>query len=141
MPPLFFINCLPDNLRAMRTTLGVYGNLAQTLGAFFGGWIRGRLLVRAGNKHVHRLDHKEKDRRSHQQKRDNRVNEIADHELTPVERECKSGKIRNLGDGGDQRRKQISNQRVDHRPERSADNDTNRQINDIPPEQELFKFF
>src|SRR5205823_2876593 len=76
-----------------------------------------------------------------QQKRNERVDELADEELAAIDREGDRRKIRRLHKRGNERGQQILDQRGHDRAERGADDDGDREIDDVAAEQELLESF
>lgn len=126
-------------LRTMRAALCFERNLREALRALLCGWVCRRLLARASEKRIHRHDDEEVDCGRDEHERNEDVDEIADHELAVVYREEDAGEVRDLGDGCDERREKILDERSHDRAERSADNHADSQVDDVPPKHKLFE--
>ena len=125
----------------MRTSFGGGGNLAEAFGALFGRRIRRRIFARAFDKEVHRLHHKKEDGCGNDEERDNGVEEMSVLDLASVDRIHKPAEVRHSRDPRDKRRHDVEDERVDDGTKGCADDDTDREGDDVAAKQELLEFF
>ena len=79
------------------------------------------------------------DRRDDEE-RDERVEEVAVGEAAVVDREGEVAEVRLAADGGDQRRDDVLDERVDDGRERGADDDRDGEVDEVPAQDEAAEF-
>lgn len=111
---------------------GVDGNLAQTFRTLFSGGIGGRgSPAGARNERIDGSDHKKVNRGRNQQEADHCGKEIANREDRTSNGERDSGEVGLADQESDERVDKILDQSGHDCAEGGADDDTNRQINDV----------
>ena len=99
------------------------------------------LGLATAHQRVHGLNDEEEHRRGDRQERDQRVQEVAVEEVARVDRERQVLEVRLAEDERDDRREQVGDQRLDDGAERGADHDRDRQVDDVPAQQECLEVF
>ena len=125
----------------MGAALGIDRNVAQTFGAFFrcgfGGGFRMDLL----QEFIDGQHHEKINGYGDDDKRNERVQKIADKEFASVQREADARKIRRFDERGDERSDKVFYERGHDAAECGANDHADRKIDRISPKDEFLESF